>query len=167
MGVLIPSNPLILPVTPLVCPLFVCVHTYGLHLFLGESLALAPIDLSKATKLKDVVFRPNSRSVEWVVGTFRTITPKHQDLRQITIHMPYYTVRTGRSGGIRHAIRKTNSGEWWDVDSLLVQFWESRSIRPKVICTTKQGMEDSIGRLLPEITGRGIIDLVEYSSRPW
>ena len=37
----------------------------------------APIDFSKVTKPKDVVFRPGSRRVEWVVTTLQTITPKH------------------------------------------------------------------------------------------
>jgi hypothetical protein len=133
----------------------------SLFLFLGESPTPAPIDLSKVTKLKDVIFRPNSWGAGWVVGTFQTIIPKHRDLRQITIHIPYYMVRAGLFGDIRQAINETQYGQWMDIDRLLVQFWESRSIRPKVICTTKQGMGDNLGRLLPEITGRGIIDLVE------
>jgi hypothetical protein len=48
----------------------------------------ASIDLSKATKLKDVVFQPRSREVEWVTMALQTITSKHRDLRQISIHMP-------------------------------------------------------------------------------
>ena len=49
-----------------------------------------------------------------------------------------------------------------DLDRLLVQFWDSRSIRPKVV-TEKKGKRDWAGYLLPEITKRGIIDLVEES----
>jgi hypothetical protein len=63
------------------------VCTDNLLLFLDGSEP-ASIDLSKATKLKDVVFQPKSWSVEWITTALRTITPKHRDLRQISIHDP-------------------------------------------------------------------------------
>ena len=53
-----------------------------------------------------------------------------------------------------------------DLDRLLVEFWELRSIRPKITNGStprndeKKGfMIDCVGCLLPEITKRGIIDL--------
>ena len=59
-----------------------------------------------------------------------------------------------------------------DVDRLLVQFWDSRSIRSKFMYLPMAGNEkveirDRAGRLLPELTKRGIIDLVECSSEIW
>ena len=50
--------------------------------------------------------------------------------------------------------------------TLLVKFWEPRSIRPNVIvCTAvrKEGqvIRDRTESLLPEITKRGILNLVE------
>ena len=66
---------------------------------------------------------------------------------------------------IRKVIGGRIYGQWLDLDRLLVQFWESRSIRPRVIWAMaereREVMRDSIGQLLPEITERGIIDLVE------
>lgn len=71
--------------------------------------------------------------------------------------------------GVGHSVGRTIEGEihgqWSELDRVLVQSWESRSIRPKVIYTDqekegKERMRDWMGRLLPEMTERGMIDLV-------
>jgi len=51
--------------------------------------------------------------------------------------------------------------EWLDLESLLVQFWASHSLRSKVIYTTggEKGVRDDMATFLPELTRRGIIDL--------
>ena len=124
----------------------------------------APIDLSKATKLKDVVFQPISQSVGWVAATLETI-PKHRDLREISIYLPYYVTTTGGGADVMRVIGGENWEQWLDLDRLLVQFWESSLIRPKVVRLTQMegtwDARDSVGYrcLLPEITKRGIIDL--------
>jgi len=54
--------------------------------------------------------------------------------------------------------------KWLELDHLLFQFWESRSIRLKVVVTELlrgTQMKDRIGCLFPKITARGIIDLAE------
>ncbi|KAF9647759.1 hypothetical protein BDM02DRAFT_2505168 [Thelephora ganbajun] len=118
------------------------------------------IDLSKATKLRDATFRALSLSVAWVTMALQTISPRHRDLRQISIHachdlaLAAVDVNTTRAFG----------GQWLDLDHL-VQLWESRSIRTKLIHATParetQGMGKHIGRWLAEATKRGVIDLVE------
>ena len=113
------------------------------------------INLSKATRLKDMVFRVESRSIEWVTMTLQTITPEHRDLQQISICVPYYLTLFEVGANVRQTIGELICGHWLGLDHLLVQFWESRLIRPRVGCT------DCIGSLLPEITRRGIMDLVE------
>ena len=60
---------------------------------------------------------------------------------------------------VRQAIEGQIFGEWSDLDHLLAKLWESHSIRPKVICSTPE-MRDPVESLLPEITKRGIIDLI-------
>jgi len=57
-------------------------------LFVGDH-SPASIDLSMATKLKDAVFQLASRSpnVGWVTLALRTITPKHRNLRRISIRV--------------------------------------------------------------------------------
>ena len=116
----------------------------------------APLDLSKTTKLKDVVFQLRSWNVEWIATTLKTITPKHRDLRQITIRIPYYLTLTDAKQTIGEAI----CGQWSDLDCLLVLLWESRSVRLKVVCAVVRGIEVCIGLLLPEATKREIVDLV-------
>jgi len=110
-----------------------------------------------------VTFRLNSRRVEWITATLQTITPKSRDLRQIAIHVPHYLTDVG-SYVIQTAGERI-PGQWLDLDRLLVQFWESRSIRPMVVRTMpgdeRWDGEDCIGSLLPEITRREIIDLIE------
>ena len=57
--------------------------------------------------------------------------------------------------------------EWRDLDRTLVQFWTSHSIRPKVMYVPWMGQNnlgDGVPILLPELTRRGIVDVVEA---PW
>ena len=57
--------------------------------------------------------------------------------------------------------------EWLDLDRLLVQFWTSRSIRPRVVYEPDErglDMGDYAPSLLPELTRRGLVDLIERSS---
>ena len=123
------------------------------------------MDLSKATKLKDVIFRPGLRRVEWVVKALQTITPKHRDLRRVVIDIPRnYTLASLGANG-EQAIGESVYEQWPDLDRLLVQLWESHSIRPKVVCTAGHDVEDFIGSLLPEIMRRGVVD-VDPVERP-
>ena len=156
----------ILPVNPSVRPscLFLCIN--NLLPFLAESRS-GSIDLSNATRLKHVAFRPDPWTAEWTATALRTITPEHRDLRQITIHIPDYLIT---AGGATKTIEEPICEQWLDLDHLLAQLWESHSIRPKVVCVVKANdrvyMIYCVGRLLQEITGRRIINLVEYSFEP-
>ena len=74
--------------------------------------------------------------------------------------------------GFEWIISTTPGAQWLDVDRLLVQFWDLRSIRSKgvylpMVENGKMEIKDRAGRLLPELTKRGIIDLAEYSSETW
>ena len=122
------------------------------------------------SKLKSIVFRCGYSSSEWVATTLETITPQHRDLQQIAIHPDIWD---DDGDDIFESIVDTDPGaQWLDVDRLLVQFWDSRSIRSKFMYLPMAGNEkveirDRAGRLLPELTKRGIIDLVECSSEIW
>jgi len=119
-------------------------------------------DLSKVPKLKDVTFRVRSQSIEWAIMALRTITPKHGDLRQISIYPSLYLITTARSSN-GQTIEQTTYAQWSDFESLLVQFWESRSIRPRVTpATPTRGvrLRGFAECLLPEVTRRGIVDLL-------
>jgi len=124
------------------------------------------VDLSEVAKLQDVVFRLRSMVVTWVTATLQTISTKHWDLQHLSIHTPFRSTLIGVGSDIRQTFGEEIFGQWLELDHLLVQFLESRSIRPKVVCTTlKQGDQNKntrycVGCLLPEVTKRGIIDLV-------
>jgi hypothetical protein len=133
-------------------------HNDNLLLFLVKPIS-ASVDLSNATKLKNVEFQPVSRNVKWIPATLRTAL-KLRDLREISIYLRNYITATSVGTDIGRVIGEENGREWLDLDRLLVQFWESSSIRPKVVCLARMDTEDSVGYqcLLPEITKRGIID---------
>ena len=122
------------------------------------------IDLSKATRLKDVAFRVNSHKVDWITMELQTHAPEHQDLRQISIYVPYNLSFAGFGANVRQIISEATYGQWLDFDRLLVRFWESCSTRLMVSCTKPVGMQsmrDFVEHLLPEVARRGIMDLVE------
>jgi hypothetical protein len=145
----------------MVRPFHIFPRSDGLLLFLGEP-GYASVDLSKATNLEGVVFRPQPRMVEWVTTALHTITSEHRDLREISIRLPY-CLTLDRASTIRQAIAGAGSDLWLNLDCLLVQFWESHSIRPMIVYTANTGItRDHIECLLPEITKRGVIDIFEY-----
>jgi hypothetical protein len=119
-------------------PVGICLRTDSLLLYPGIQ-RITFVDLSKATKLKDVGFRPGPQRIEWVTAAPQTTTPKHQDLRQITIHIPYGLTLTGISANIGQPIAKVRYEQWLDLDRLLVNLWESRSIRSKLVPTKEPG----------------------------
>ena len=113
------------------------------------------LDLSKATKLKDLMFWLRGSSVRWIVAALQTIESKK--LQQITI----YPLR------INNVITETIFREWEDLDRLLVQFASLQSIRTRVLYDLVDGRGDVRDRvliLLPELTRRGLADPVVYSS---
>ena len=65
-------------------------------------------------------------------------------------------------------IREETCRQWSGPDRLMVKFWELRSIRPRIVYATPKEVtqsacvRDRIGHFLPEITGRRIVDFVEY-----
>ena len=106
-------------------------------------------DLSKTTKLKDLVFRCESTRIGWIHTALQTV--KSENLRQIAIHIG--------SPSLGSLVWDTVNEEWRDFDQLLVQFWTSHSIRPKVVFVANY-MGNRLRRMLPELTRRGLVDLV-------
>ena len=109
------------------------------------------LDLSKATELTHVVFRCG-RSTQWVTATVKTA--KSENLQQITVSS--FAVGLAQIEGAVYR-------EWEDLDRLLVQLWTSRSIRPRVRYKRGKGEDDKdlASKLLPELTKRGVVDMVE------
>lgn len=101
--------------------------------------------------------------------TLKTITSQHRDLQRLSIHIPHIlSYAMPEHGGMLELIEAETPGtQWPDLDRLLLELWDSRSIRPKVVdprAKNKNGKRDWAGHLLPEITKSGIINLVDESS---
>jgi hypothetical protein len=133
---------------------FSSASTSGQHLTLhtDPGTPVTPLDLSKATKLKDLLFRCGESNVQQVTMALQTVQSKH--LQRITIHPRAASVRLSAEPAPQ---------EWQDLDILLVQFWTSHSIRPKIMYDPGKGVNDIRGlapSLLPELARRGAIDLV-------
>jgi hypothetical protein len=111
-----------------------------------------PLDLSKATKLKDLTFLCGRQNIQRITMALQSV--KSKNLRQITIH-PH--------GSFEDLIGPVDHPQWQDLDRLLVQFWTSHSIRPMIKYKARE-IERDFGRqapsLLPELMGRALVDLV-------
>ena len=143
---------------------FVCICTPIRSLTLSQVWTFSPsgsFDLSKATKLRDLVFRSGWRTAEWITPTLQTITPEHQELQQISICVPSWLGSYGSK--IKQSLGEAALGRWLDLDRLLLQFWEVHLVLPKVECASMEGQEqiakDCIGCLFPEVTKSGVVDL--------
>ena len=114
---------------------------------------LPPLDLSKATKLKDVQFRCGRPNIQWITMALQSIESKN--LQQIIIHCyPIFAIPIG----------ETVYRDWGDLDRMLVQFWTSRSIRPKIRYEAEEKGNDLKGlapSLLPGLTRRQAVVLLE------
>ena len=151
------------------------VHPFNIHFRTSNSFLISvgwwpdSIDLSKAARLKGSAFRVESQRVDWITMALQTIVPEHRDFQQITIYLPYDPRLSGAGADVRRIAGELIFEQWLELDRILVQLWESHSIRPKIMCFAPRGMEkeitECVGRLLPEITGREIVDLAEWIFR--
>ena len=92
-------------------------------------------------------------NVQWISMALKSV--KSKNLQHITIHPV-----------IANTIEESVYQEWHDLDQLLVQFWTTHSIRPCLAYKMGKGgknLRDYAAGLLPELTGRGLVDLVEVS----
>ena len=110
-----------------------------------------PLDLYKATELKDLALRCRRPNVQWITTALQTV--QSENLQRITIH-PCHATSASR---IKEAVHR----EWQDLDHLLVQFWTSRSICPKIMYVTGSGLGRYASSLLPDLTRREAVGLVK------
>jgi hypothetical protein len=155
-------NPSTSIVRPTVWPFCTSVGIDNSPRFVGQLPHL--IDLSKATKLRDVTFVCGF-DPRWIIWTLQTITVEHKDFKQVFISSPdtLHRLRTVQGPGFTLAtdvLGEEAYMEWLELDRLLVQLHEIRSIRLGVFAW----VDDRTGRrgaecLLPEVVSRGISDL--------
>ena len=90
----------------------------------------------------------------------RTITPNHLHPQQISLYAPRLRSRHTEDPAYDWY------GQWLELDHLIVQLWESHSIRPKVSYWASPGEEEEgarsrVSSLLLEAANRRIGDFVE------
>ena len=121
------------------------------------------IDLSKATKLKDMEFGFQYLSIAWVASTLKTITSRHRDLQGVSIRGCDLSDSTGTGWQANAAAEEDDTREqWMDLERTLVQLWESHAVRAKVEYYSKTREEscELMEKLLPEATKRGVVELL-------
>ena len=155
-------------VTPLVSPFKICTRADNSLLFAGGSTP-GVVDISKATKLKKIVIMCKRVGAKWVAAMLRSVTSNNRNLRQIILCVPdmcYCPIlRPGDPSNVLDVLGETDLSHWLELDRALAQLWESHSIRPKVYYYASSGKDERewdscIHEVLPEITRRGIADLV-------
>ena len=102
------------------------------------------------------MFRCDMRNIRWIVAALRTV--ESQNLQRITLRLHPTSPGDWAEG--------TDYLECQDLDRTLVQFWISHSIRPQFVPIYrggKKGTKDRVSRLLPELTERGLVDVVEQT----
>ena len=118
------------------------------------------IDLSKAIKLKDIMFRLRTLDIGWIIIALETITSKHRDFHEISLHLPCNL-------GNLTVEELNNRMKWPDLDRLLVELSESHAIRTTFVCRKlrtavgTRGVKDWASFLLPEMMKRAAVDLFE------
>ena len=78
-------------------------------------------------------------------------------------NLRWITVRPDADTFVR-TIKEPVRHQWQDLDQLLVRFWTSHSIRPIITYgagARRKDMRDYASSLLPELSRRGLVDLVE------
>ena len=147
------------------------VRWLGTHLGVnGLSCSIDPsqpaqVNLSKATKLKDVTLKCSLRP-GWILKTLRTVACDHTELERIVLRV-VSSQGLGDSQDVKYAVGESAYREWLELDRVLAQLCESQSIRVKVVCDGSADTDESRERrrmevLLPEAMARGVVDLVEW-----
>ena len=114
---------------------------------------MTTIDLSNTPKLKDIKFTFRNPDVNWVTQALQTVDIN--DLQSVSLKVNLRVISRARGLG-------TVELGWENLDRLLVQFWTSTSLRPKLTCRSslleQADQRDIVAGLLPESMGRGIVD---------
>ena len=120
----------------------------------------ASIDLSKATKLKEVTFRFQDLAVAWAASTLKTITSKHMDLREVSIKGRALSDPTDWPTNAA-AVGDDTRTQWVYLERIIIQLWESHSVRTKVkyYSTRREESNELMSDLLPEATRKGVVEL--------
>jgi hypothetical protein len=106
-----------------------------------------PLDLCKATKLREVAFVWTALDVRWITTVLQTA--KSNNLQKINITFGVKFINPV-NGTIRRA--------WQDLDRLLIELWASRSIYPTIQFRHRsRNSKRFTSSVFPELTRRGLV----------
>lgn len=106
---------------------------------------MGPVDLSRATNLREVEFWLDSPA--WVTATLETITLDHEHFKRVSIYIPSYPLPKGLDFA-----RPGICLQWMDLDHILVRLGESHAISMKVTCDVD--VDKDIKSLFPLATAK-------------
>ena len=130
------------------------------------------INLTKATRLRDVIFVCN-HTPRWIVATLRTLTSSHQNIQGISVDTPLVLygldldrVHRVNALGFRSSIGETAYSGWLELDHLLVKLRESHLTRAKVLYSvplrmSTKGARECMESLFPESLKSGAVEVLE------
>jgi hypothetical protein len=144
-----------------VCRLYTRVRANNLTPIID--LPESAIDLSKATKLKDVEFTFGLRP-RLLITTLRTVTRDHRELEQISLAVISARGLYDQSD-VRSGVGEVAYQQWLELDRIMTRLNESHPVRLKINCNKPLDPDGSKERnrmevLLPEAMARGIVDIV-------
>ena len=115
-----------------------------------------PLDLSEATKLKDLRFKWGSDKIQWVTTVLQTV--KSENLKKIQIIIGWFAT-------FDNPVEGAVCREWWELDRFLVELWSSRSVLSDIRFEEQEGGGDIMGdiapALLPESSKEGFVGMAE------
>ena len=97
--------------------------------------------------------------------TLKTITFEHRDLRKVSFCCHSFP-EFGDHFTARMVAGEELYGHWMDLDRTLIRLWESHAVHMEILYYSKgKGKRacEFVGDLLPEVTKRGIIKLVDLT----
>ena len=100
--------------------------------------------------------------------TLKSITSEHRDLRKVSFRchsFPNFS-SFGDHLTARTVVGEEFYGHWMDLDRTLIQLWELHAVRMEISYYSEgKGKRacEFVGGLLPEVTRRGIIKLVDLT----
>ena len=128
----------------------------------------ALIDLSKASKLKDITLHFQYLSVAWIASMLKTITSGHIKLQEVSIGGEALPDSGGWPANAADVDDDTRE-QWEDLERTLIQLWESHAICTKVkyYSMRREESRELMEDLLPEARERGIVELVDTTIPYW
>ena len=106
---------------------------------------------------------------QWAVAALRTITPDHKTLRRVSVQAfdVLHSLDSDDldSADVIHLVGEATCQALLELDHVLTRLWESHAIRPEIKYSVPFGVSEEkarsyMGVLLPELTKRGLVELV-------